>query len=138
MVYNLPSGSTLTLGINLAVNGHPGWDLAYYELPAGNGVLLDWIIIQISDGMNWYTVFNWGDNIADTNTNVDFNILSNPQTPQERDQRDIPRSELYNSTGIAIDLDSVVPPGTYPYIRFIAPPGDVDNQMEIDAIQVLP
>ena len=138
VVYNLPSGSTLTLGINLVVNGHSGWDLAYYELPAGNGVLLDWIIIQISDGTNWYTVFNWGDNNADTNTNVDFNILSNPQTPQERDQRNIPSAELYNSTGIAIDLDSVVPPGTYPYIRFIAPPGDIDGQAEIDAIEVLP
>ena len=138
VVYNLPSGSALTLGINLVVNGHSGWDLAYYELPAGNGVLLDWIIIQISDGTNWYTVFNWSDNNADTNTNVDFNILSNPQTPQERDQRNIPSAELYNSTGIAIDLDSVVPPGTYPYIRFIAPPGDIDGQAEIDAIEVLP
>ncbi len=137
-VYNLPSGSALTLGINLVVNEHPGWDLAYYELPAGNGVLLDWIIIQISDGTNWYTVFNWGDNLADTNTNMDFNTLSNPETPQERDQRDIPSAELYNSTGIAIDLDSVVPPGTYPYIRFIAPPGDVDSHTEIDAIEVLP
>ena len=138
VVYNLSSGGTLTLGINLVVNGHAGWDLAYYELPAGNGVLLDWAIIQVSDGTTWYTIFDWGNNVADTNSNVDFNILSNPTTPPERDQRNISSAELYNSTGIAIDLDSVVPPGTYPYIRFIAPPGDVDNQMEIDAIEVLP
>jgi hypothetical protein len=138
VVYNLSSGGTLTLGINLVVNGQAGWDIAYYELPAGGGVLLDWAIIQVSDGMTWYTVFDWGNNVADTNSNVDFNILSNPTTPPERDQRNISSAELYNSTGIAIDLDSVVPPGTYPYIRFIAPPGDVDNQMEIDAIEVIP
>jgi hypothetical protein len=138
IVYNLPSGGTLTLGVNLVVNGHAGWDLAYYERPAGSGIFLDWVIIEISDGSNWYTIFNWGNNVADTNTNMDFNILSNPQTPEEPDQRDIPTAELYNSTGIAIDLDSIIPPGTYSYIRFIAPPGDVDNHMEIDAIQVLP
>jgi len=94
--------------------------------------------VEISDGTNWYTIFNWGNNVADTNTNMDFNILSNPQVPEEPDQRDIPTAELYNLTGIAIDLDSIVPPGAYPYIRFIAPPGDIDNHMEIDAIQVLP
>jgi len=138
VIYNLPAGGTLTLGINLVVNGHPGWDLVYYERPAGSGVFLDWVIVEISDGTNWYTIFNWGNNVADTNTNMDFNILSNPQVPEEPDQRDIPTAELYNSTGIAIDLDSIVPPGTYPYIRFIAPPGDIDNHMEIDAIQVLP
>jgi hypothetical protein len=138
IIYNLPSGGTLTLGITLVVNGHPGWDLVYYERPAGSGVFLDWVIVEISDGTNWYTIFNWGNNVADTNTNMDFNILSNPQVPEEPDQRDIPTAELYNSTGIAIDLDSIVPPGAYPYIRFIAPPGDIDNHMEIDAIQVLP
>jgi hypothetical protein len=69
---------------------------------------------------------------------MDFNVLSNPQVPEEPDQRDIPAAELYNSTGVAIDLDGMVPPGTYSYIRIIAPPGDVDNQLEIDAIQVLP
>ena len=136
--YNLPSGGTLTLGLNITVNGHPGWDLVDYELPAGSGILLDWVVIEIGDGTNWYTVFNWGDNIADTNTNVDFNILSNPQTPEEPDQRNIPSAELYNSTGVAIDLDSVVPPGNYSYIRFYAPPGDVDGQTEIDAIEILP
>ena len=138
VIYKLPAGAMLTLGINLVVNGHSGWDLVYYERPAGSGVFLDWVIVEISDGNNWYTVFYWGNNIADTNTNMDFNILSNPQIPEEPDQRDIPAAELYNSTGIAINLDGVVPPGIYSYIRFTALPGDVDNKMEIDAIQVLP
>jgi hypothetical protein len=94
--------------------------------------------VQIGDGNSWYTVFNWGDNIADTNSNMDFNVLPKPQIPPEADQRDIPTSALYNSTGIAIDVDAVVPPGTYSYIRFISPTGDSDGQMEIDAVEILP
>jgi hypothetical protein len=138
-VYFLPSGGTLTLGINLVANGDSSFDLAYYERPApGGGIFLDWVIVEISDGTNWYTIFNWGNNIADINSNMNFNILSNPQTPPEPDQRAILASELYNSTGIAIDIDAIVPSGTYSYIRFSAPPGDSDNQMEIDAIEVLP
>jgi len=139
VVYFLPSGSTLTLGINLVANGDSNFDLVYYERPAPlGGIFLDWVIVEIGDGTNWYTVFYWGNNIADTNSNMNFNILSNPQTPPEPDQRTILPGELYNSTGIAIDVDAIVPPGNYSYIRFTAPPGDADNQMEIDAIEVLP
>jgi hypothetical protein len=139
IVFFLPSGSSLTLGINLIADGDASFDLAYYERPApGGGINLDWVIVEVSDGTNWYTIFNWGDNVADTNSNMDFNILSNPTTPPEPDQRAILASELYNSTGVAIDINAIVPPGTYSYIRFSAPPGDSDNQMEIDAIQVLP
>jgi hypothetical protein len=137
-VYYLPTGGTLTLGINLVANGDGSFDLVYYERPAGGGIFLDWVIVEIGDGNNWYTVFYWGNDIADTNSNMDFNILSNPTTPPEPDQRTIPASELYNSSGIAINVDAIVPPGTYTYIRFSAPPGDSDNQMEIDAIEVLP
>jgi hypothetical protein len=140
IVYILPAGGALTLGINLTANSDPDYDLVYYErqAPSGNGIFLDWMIVQISDGYSWYTVFNWGDNIADTNSNMDFNILPNPQIPPEGDQRDIPAASLYNGTGIAIDVDAIVPPGTYSYIRFIAPPGDADGQTEIDALDILP
>jgi hypothetical protein len=140
VVYMLRSGGSLTLGINLTANGDSSYDLAYYERPAptGNGIFLDWVIVQISDGYTWYTVFNWGNDIADTNSNMNFNILPNPQVPPEGDQRDIPTTSLYNGTGIAIDVDAIVPPGTYSYLRFIAPTGDADGQMEIDAVEVLP
>ena len=140
-VYNLPENGTLTLGINLIADGDPEWDLVYYELPAGSGIYLDWIIVEISDGTSWYTIFNWGNESADANTNVDFNYLPNPPVPpdpQEPDQRDIPSAVLYNATGIAIDIDAIVPAGTYSYIRFTAPPGDVDGQTEIDALEILP
>jgi hypothetical protein len=139
-VYILPAGGSLTLGITLIANGDAGYDLVYYEraAPGGNGIFLDWMIVQIGDGTNWYTVFNWGDNIADTNSNMNFNILPNPQVPEEADQRAVPTSALYPPTGIAIDVDAMLPPGTYSYIRFTAPPGDSDNQTEIDAVEVLP
>jgi uncharacterized repeat protein (TIGR01451 family) len=154
-IYNLASNSYLTLSFNITVNGHVNadgtpWDLVYYERPAGSGVALDWMIVQIGDGQNWYTVFYWGDNNADTNANMNFNILPPPIItpptipPEEPDQRDIPSASLYTdpvsgmSTGIAINLDGVVPPGNYRFIRFFAPPGDVDGHSEIDAVQVLP
>jgi hypothetical protein len=143
--YYLPAGGTLTLGTNLVANGDPDFDLVYYEFPSGSGIWLDWVIVEISDGNNWYTVFNWYDNNADTNSNMNFDILSLPVPPpvEEIDQRDILAADLYTSssgvsTGIAIDIDAVVPPGTYPYIRFSAPAGDLDGQLEIDAIEILP
>jgi hypothetical protein len=139
-VFTLPSGGSLTLNINLVTNGDGSYDLAYYEraAPGGTGVFLDWVILEIGDGTNWYTVFNWGNNIADTNSNMDFNVLPNPQVPEETDQRDIPTSALYNGTGITIDVDAIIPPGAYSFIRFTAPAGDSDGQMEIDALEVLP
>lgn len=140
VVYTLSSGGSLTLGINLIANGDGSFDLVYYERPSpgGTGIFLDWVIVEIGNGTNWYTIFNWGNNIADTNSNMDFNSLPNPQVPEETDQRDIPTSALYNGSGVAIDVDAIVPSGTYSYIRFTAPVGDADNQMEIDAVEVLP
>jgi hypothetical protein len=140
VVYLLPSGESLTLGINLVASGDGRYDLVYYERPApgGTGIFLDWVIVEIGDGTNWYTVFYWGNNVADTNSNMDFNLLPNPQAPEEGDQRDVPTASLYNGTGIAINIDGIAPAGTYSYIRFTAPPGDSDNQMEIDALEVLP
>ncbi len=75
---------------------------------------------------------------------MNFNILAPPliapfPPPEEPDQRDILTSDLYtNLTGVTIELDGVVPPGTYPYLRIYAPTGDTDGQLEIDAIQALP
>lgn len=142
-VYELKSGQYLTLPFEITVSGHADWDMVYYELPYGGGVRLDWVIIEISDGMNWYIIFNWGDNSADAHTNMNFNSLPDPVLPPEPDERYISSDRFYPSptgvqTGIAIDLDGIVPNGTYRFIRFYAPPGDADEQMEIDAIAVLP
>ena len=151
ITYILTAGSTLTLRLSsdLIANGHPGADLVYYEyslFPTFDGIWLDWIVIEISDGSNWYVVFNWGDNFRDTNTNVDYMILTPPvppPNPEEMDERRIAAVNLYPyddpyRRGITIDIDSIVPPGTYTYIRFYAPPDGNDNQAEIDAIEILP
>jgi uncharacterized repeat protein (TIGR01451 family) len=146
----VPPGGSITLAFNtpLAVGGHPGWDLVMYEFPNGSGIAMDLLILQISDGSNWYTVFNWGDNVADTNSNLDISLFGGP----ERDNRNFttpPESDaLYPfnsgteanpSTGIVFDLDGVVPAGTYPYIRIISPAGgDSDGGCEIDGFFILP
>ena len=144
-----PGGSvTLAFETALVVGGHDGWDLVLYELPNGTGIAMDLIILQISDGTNWYTVFNWGDNIPDTNSNLNIGLLGG----QENDNRNFaapPRSDVlypFNSgtdtnpsTGIVLDLDESVPPGMYPYIRIISPSsGDMDGGCEIDGIAILP
>jgi uncharacterized repeat protein (TIGR01451 family) len=141
--YPLPAGGTLTLNIPTTVNGHAGWDLVYYEWINQGEVYLDWIRVEIGDGINWYLVFDWGNEAPDRNTNMNFEILpppvfSAPPPPEEYDQRHIPSGSLYNMSGIAIDLDGMAPPGIYPYVRFTAPIGDRDGRLEIDAIVTLP
>lgn len=149
VTYTLPAGGSLTLSINLTADGNTSdWEIIYYEYSVAaippdfyDGIWLDWIIIEISDGSNWYTVFNWGNNISDTNTNVAHSLLTDPPpppNPEEMDQRPILSVDLYNGTGVAIDIDSLVPPGTYVYIRITAPSGDSDGQAEIDTIEILP
>ena len=129
---SISSGSSVILNINTQVNGHPSWDLVYYELPNGCGIAMDWVILQVGDGTNWYTVLNWGDGIVDSNTSITSQGLP------ESDNRVFCSPVLYDSTGIAINLDGIVPPGTYPYIRIISPVGDVDGVVEVDAITPLP
>lgn len=145
--YVLQPGTSLTLALPMVVNGHPSWDLVMYELPNGTGIAMDWIILQVSDGTNWYTIFNWGDNVADTNSNLNISVLGG-QEMDNRDFTNIPQSDVlypFNSgtlanpaTGIVIDLDGVVPGGSYPYLRILSPMGDSDGGTEVDAVSVLP
>ena len=147
ITYFLPSGSSLTLAFPLVVNGHPSWDFIFYELPHGSGIAMDLIIIQVGDGSSWYTIFNWGDNVADTNSNLNINVLGGNEI-DNRDFTTVPDSDVlypFNSgtvvnpaTGIVFDLDGVVPNGTYPYLRMIAPTGDLDGGTEVDAVTVMP
>lgn len=136
-IYTLTSGGTLTLNITTVVNGDVGvWDLVYYELPAGSGILMDQVTLQISDGYNWYTILNWGDNSADTNTNININTIGGV----EDDNRDLASGLLYSATGVAIDLDTLaIPSGTYSYIRITTPAGDSGaDGADIDAIEPFP
>lgn len=132
-------GSSIVLAFDtpLYVGGHAGYDLVYHELEiAGGGVQMDHVILQLSDGYNWYTIFNWGDNNPDTNANVN---IGNPGIGgDESDNRTIDAAFLYNGTGVAIELDGVVPNGTYPYIRIYSPAGEDGDGCEVDAIVIVP
>lgn len=129
---NIGSGGSVILQITTQTGGDASWDLVYYELANGCGIAMDWVILQVGDGTNWYTIFNWGDGVVDGNT-----ILASLGLP-ESDTRSICSVDLYGSTGVAIDLDAVVPPGSYDYIRILAPSGDGDGVVEVDAIEPLP
>ena len=132
----LPPGSSVTLTFDspLVVGSHAGYDLVYYELPAGSGILMDNVILQISDGYNWYTILNWGDNIGDSNTRINIDVIGGSET----DNRDIPSALLYNLTGVEIELDGVVPNDTYLYIRIISPTGEDGDGCDVDGIFILP
>ena len=146
----LAPGSSFTFAFPqpLLVNGHPGWDMVLYEMPNESGIAMDFIIVEIGDGTNWYTIFNWGNNIADTDSNMNIDVAGG----QENDNRDFttpPNSDYlypFNSgtlenpaTGIVFQLDGFVPNGTYPYFRITSPAGgDIDGGCEVDAVAVLP
>ena len=145
-VTSIPAGTYITLEFStpLVVGGHPSWDLVYYEYPQASGILMDAVILQIGNGSNWYTILNWGNGNPDTNTNISIPISSNPTgtCAGEPDNCEINATLLYNSTGVAIDLDiPSIPPGTYPYIRIFSPSNPPDtgtDGVDVDAIQVLP
>jgi hypothetical protein len=123
---------------------HAGYDLVYYERenPVGSSeVMLDWVIVEIGSSPSgpWYPVFNWYDNVVDTNTNVGQSIYGSG----EQDNKSIPFSVLYGSspyrTGIAIDVDTLAPPpGIYTWVRIRSPLGGDNDPAEVDSIQVLP
>lgn len=137
----LPPGTSVTLTFGapiVVVGGETSYDLVLYELPSGTGIMMDHVILQVSDGYNWYTIFNWGDGSADTNSNLDIsNIAVGGAEDDNRDFSTSPASDiLYNGTGVAINLDGVVPNGNYLYIRIVSP-ASIDGS-DVDAIEVLP
>ncbi len=136
----LPAGSSLILNTSITVPGVAGPDLIYYERPNGGNIRMDWVILQISDGTNTYTILDWGNQGgggADTNTNINVNVIGGT----EDDDRVISQNNLYPypGTGVEIELDGIgIPNGTYTYIRIIVPLLDpTGNGCGIDAIEVL-
>ena len=140
----IPTNTTVTLQFStpLVVGNHAGYDLIYYELPQGSattapGVLMDCVVLQVGDGVNWYTIFNWGDNNIDTNASMNMSTIG---AAAETDNLAVDASAMYDLTGIEIELDGVVPNGTYKYIRIISPAGPPDSGdgVEVDALHVIP
>ncbi|HNH25824.1 MAG TPA: hypothetical protein PLR93_02330 [Anaerolineales bacterium] len=161
---NNPGGGTGTYTV-VSISGNPvyvsltpdgNYDLAFYEYLTNFGgtphVELDNIIIGISNdsnGATYYEVFNWGNNIADTNTTANTNTLPD-QGPcasnVECDNRVIPLGSLYTdpatgiTTGILIDVDTALSaaPGDvyYNYIVIISPNLGTGDVTQVDAIVV--
>lgn len=125
----------------LVTGAEPAFDLVYYEIEYAPGIIeMDWVVVEIgltSDGP-WFPIFNWGDNVLDANTNIGqlgYGLNGEP------DNLPIPTSDLYGTplgTGIAIDADAVVPPGSYTWIRIVSPLGGDNDGPQVDAIEVLP
>jgi hypothetical protein len=132
LTFTFPAGSGIRDG--------SGYDFVFFEYPAGPGILMDWIVVEISDdGVDWHEVFNWGDNITDTNVNVaSYNYNGDAG---EEDNEPINSADLWPGglplTGIAIDINTPTwdpPPGSqYRYVRFSCPIGGGDGA-QVDSI----
>jgi uncharacterized repeat protein (TIGR01451 family) len=116
----------IDLGSSSALRTVPGNDLIYYEretgpVPSGN-INMDDVIIEVgvTSSGPWLEVFNWGDGIPSTNSSI-----ASYATDGDGELIDemIPMTTPPLSgtpplvTGIGIDVDAVVPPGIYRYIR---------------------
>ncbi|HEX9924634.1 MAG TPA: Calx-beta domain-containing protein [Anaerolineae bacterium] len=152
-------GTALIVDLGLTVidttTSDPAYDLVYYERGQPNPptmtntfIFMDWIVVQIGPTATgpWYNVFYWGDNIDDTNSNVNWTALG---LAMEDNNVTISTTFLYDgidpvySTGIAIDVDNsplspAPPPGLYQFVRFLNPSNPTNDPPEIDAIEVLP
>jgi hypothetical protein len=149
-IYVVLDNTVLTIQFSspLVVGGHPGWDLIYYEWPQASpdpmnptnpGIWMDCVILEVGDGRNWYPILNWGldGNTPDTNASMNMNTVG---ASAEIDNLVVDASFMYNATGIALELDGVVPAGTYKYFRIISPgsPPDEGDGAEVDGISIVP
>ena len=144
-VYAIADGGSVTFYLSqpIVANGDAAADLVFYELAVGADILIDHLVIEISpDGVTWYRVFFWGDATVDTNTNVSRSLPNiNAACPAETDNCAIPTTELYNTTGITIDVDNspyaAVPAGNYYYIRFTEPGLGSTDGAHVDSIEII-
>lgn len=120
--------------INTSGNSTP--DMVYFErIAAGTLVDLDWVQLEVSaDGVNWFTVFYWGDANEDTNTNVNHAICPLVGGVEE-DNCHIQTSSLHQSTGVTIDIDARAPTGSYSWVRITSPVGGNGDSSDVDSIQ---
>jgi hypothetical protein len=146
-------GMTLDLGTTITT-GHPGPDLIYHEMQGVAGVdpppppyyiYMDLIQVQIGStpGGPWFTVFEWGDGIVDTNTNIGATY---PDGGASSDNLKIDNPPLIGPAGIQIDVDNLppglpsLPAGSYQYIRLFSPTsgGPGTDGPEVDSIEIVP
>jgi hypothetical protein len=104
---------------------------------------MDSVILEIGDFfLNvWYMIFNWGNGIADTNSNLNITVVGGAENDNEvYDRTAVP---LYGTpqlnTGITIDIDGYAPAGTpYQWLRISVPTGGPNDGADVDSILVLP
>ena len=136
---------TFTFPVGSGIRDGPGYDFVFFEYPAGSGIHLDWVVVEVSDdGTIWHEVFNWGGGGLDTNTNIEPPYGSDGDG--ELDNEDIPSGSLWprpsgpTNTGVAIDIDTPTwdPPlgSQYRYVRFSCPTGGGD-EAQVDGIERL-
>lgn len=164
---DFPDGSFTIVDISanpIVVGPTPdgNYDLVYYEDENPNGsneIAMDQVIVGITNYDLWYNnnntyyeVFNWGNGVADDNSNVSTTDLGLPTA--ENDNQVISTNDLYldpsapppppnAQTGILIDVDgapSNPPPGTYDIVVIIAPPASAPNNDgdggQVDSVDV--
>jgi hypothetical protein len=148
-IYTYLGGTTITVTLSTPINvdgdtDPTDFELVYYEResppPDMGNIALDWVRIEVGTSPTgpWQMVFDWGDTVADSNSNIYQEGYGDPSEPNDWP---IPLTSppLYRSTqygiasGIAIDLDAVVTPGTYGYVRVIG-----GGTAEVDSIEILP
>jgi PKD repeat protein len=139
IIFSVACGTSITidLGATPIVTG-AGYDLVYFESLNAGVVELDRVIVEVGTTLgSWYVVFNWGDGAIDAQTSVG----AAGYAPGEPDNYPIPPAgpQFYSSggytTGVAINVDSVAPAGTYQYVRITSPISADPSQ--VDALQVL-
>jgi hypothetical protein len=132
---NISSGTYLILQFGTPLTASnpdvDGYDLVYYPDPVAPTLQMDVVILQLGDGRNWYTILNWGNGSPDANTDINLT-----DCPSESDNCVITPPPA-NPLGVSIQIDGVLPDGTYPYIRIISPPDSGDG-VDVDAIAILP
>jgi hypothetical protein len=115
--------------------------MIYYERAVTTTVALDWVVIQLSDTLTgtWTTIFNWGDDIYDANTNIPIGYVtdSDGEADNELILTGYPPPPPVSQTGIIIDVEAIAP-GSYRYIRILSPLGGDNDPTEIDAIEIFP
>ena len=144
-VYNIADNGSVTFYLSqpIVANADAAADFVFYEVAVGPDILIDHLVIEISqDGVTWYQVFFWGDAVIDSNTNVSRSLAPiNAACPIETDNCTIPLTELYNNTGITVDVDNspygAVPLGNYNYIRFTEPGLGSTDGAHVDSIEII-
>jgi hypothetical protein len=145
---------SMTPTTTIVADGDSAADMVYYEFMQSNTghngacgtgnqdyIFLDWVTVQVGATATgpWYTVFLWGDDVPDANSNV---VAFS--TGGEQNNEIICAADLYggNTSGITIDVDAKAPPGNYDYVRIFVPngpdPSGTLDALELDALDSLP